>query len=59
MSVDFYISGSLQIEDLERILKDYDLEIVNNQPSKGPFVGFDERGFYFIEDASNLLNLNQ
>ena len=35
MSVDFYISGSLQIEDLEKILKDYDLEIVNNQPSKG------------------------
>ena len=57
MSVDFYISGSLQIEDLEKILKDYDLKLVNNQPIKGSFVGFDERGFYFIEDASNLLNI--
>ena len=57
MSVDFYISESLQIEDLEKILKDYDLKLVKSQPIKGSFVGFDKRGFYFIEDASNLLNI--
>ena len=57
MSVNLYISESLQIEGLEKIVKNYDLNLVSNHPSSGSFVGFDERGFYFIEDATNLLNI--
>jgi len=57
MSVNLYISESLQIEGLEKIVKNYDLNLVSKHPSSGSFVGFDERGFYFIEDATNLLNI--
>ncbi|MFQ3340077.1 MAG: 16S rRNA (guanine1516-N2)-methyltransferase [Gammaproteobacteria bacterium] len=57
MSIDLFISEPCQIDGLENILKKYNLKMVNDQPSQGPFVGFGEKGFYFVEDASNLLNI--
>ena len=53
MSVDFYISESLQIEGLEKILKDYDLRLVS-KPANLKDLSLDS-----MKGASTLLKMHQ